>query len=84
MSMQWKKQDTTGEEITIAIDAASSELYDEEKGVYFFPGESRMKGEKIYRDAREMTDTMRNWWENFPLFPLRMGSGRMTGKAGNT
>lgn len=32
-----------GEEITIAIDAASSELYDEEKGVYFFPGESRMK-----------------------------------------
>ena len=28
-----------GEEITIAIDAASSELYDEEKGVYFFPGE---------------------------------------------
>lgn len=39
-----------GEEITIAIDAASSELYDEEKGVYFFPGESRMKGEKIYRE----------------------------------
>ena len=27
----------SGEEITIAIDAASSELYDEEKGVYFFP-----------------------------------------------
>ena len=45
-----------GEEINIAIDAASSELYDEEKGVYFFPGESRMKGEKIYRDAREMTE----------------------------
>lgn len=29
-----------GEEITIAIDAASSELYDEEKGVYFSWGES--------------------------------------------
>lgn len=37
-----------GEEITIAIDAASSELYDEEKGVYFFPrGEPHERGKDL-------------------------------------
>ncbi len=29
-----------GEQVVIAIDAAASELYDKEKGVYYFPGES--------------------------------------------
>lgn len=32
-----------GKQVVIAIDAAASELYDKEKGVYYFPGESRMK-----------------------------------------
>ena len=62
-----------GEEITIAIDAASSELYDEEKGVYFFPGESRMKGEKIYRDAREMTEYYEKLVEKFPIVSIEDG-----------
>ena len=34
----------------IAIDAAASELYDEERGVYVFPGEGKMKGEEVLRD----------------------------------
>ena len=34
-----------GEDIGIAIDAAASELYDEEKNVYYFPGEIKMNGE---------------------------------------
>lgn len=37
-----------GEEISIAIDAASSELYDEEKGVYFFPrGKPHERGKDL-------------------------------------
>ena len=63
----------SGEEITIAIDAASSELYDEEKGVYFFPGESRMKGEKIYRDAREMTEYYEKLVGKFPIVSIEDG-----------
>ena len=63
----------SGEEITIAIDAASSELYDEEKGVYFFPGESRMKGEKIYRDAGEMTEYYEKLVEKFPIVSIEDG-----------
>ena len=62
-----------GTEISIAIDAASSELYDEEKGVYFFPGESRMKGEKIYRDAREMTAYYEELVEEFPIVSIEDG-----------
>ena len=32
-----------GEEVKIAIDAAASELYDEEKGCYYFPAERKVK-----------------------------------------
>ena len=35
-----------GEDIVYAMDAAASELYDEETGVYIFPGESGCSGEK--------------------------------------
>ena len=45
-----------GKDIFIAIDAAASELYDEEQGVYRFPGESKMKAEEVLRDAAEMID----------------------------
>ena len=44
-----------GKDISIAIDAAASELYDEERGVYVFPGEGKMKGEEVLRDSGEMT-----------------------------
>ena len=43
----------------IAIDAASSELYDEARGMYLFPGESRMAGKEIRRSAQEMVDYYR-------------------------
>lgn len=33
-----------GEDVVYAMDAAASELYDEELGVYVFPGETREKG----------------------------------------
>lgn len=59
--------------VFVFIDAASSELYDEEKGVYFFPGESRMKGEKIYRDAGEMTEYYEKLVEKFPIVSIEDG-----------
>lgn len=34
-----------GEDVVYAMDAAASELYDEETGVYIFPGETRSAGE---------------------------------------
>ncbi len=45
-----------GYDIKIAIDAASSELYDEASGLYLFPGETAMNGREIRRTAGEMVD----------------------------
>ena len=49
-----------GVDMAIAIDAASSELYDEERDVYYFPGESRMNGKEILRLREEMVDYYEN------------------------
>lgn len=62
-----------GEEIAIAIDAAASELYDEKKGVYYFPGESRMKEEEILRDGKEMVDYYEKLIEEFPIVSIEDG-----------
>ena len=45
-----------GSDMKIAIDAASSELYDEATGLYLFPGESRMAGRQVQRSAGEMVE----------------------------
>ena len=39
-----------GEDIFFALDVAASELYDEEYKRYYFPGESQVKGNAIYRN----------------------------------
>lgn len=62
-----------GEEIGIAIDAAASELYDEKKGVYYFPGESRMKEEEVLRDGKEMVDYYEKLIEEFPIVSIEDG-----------
>lgn len=43
-----------GEDVVYAMDAAASELYDEETGVYVFPGETRAAKKK--KDAHEKQD----------------------------
>ena len=43
-----------GEDIFFAMDAAASELYDENTKRYYFPGESRMREKEICRNAEEM------------------------------
>jgi len=60
-------------EVGIAIDAAASELYDKEKNVYYFPGESRMNGEEISRDANEMIAYYKELVEAFPIFSIEDG-----------
>ena len=62
-----------GTDMKIAIDAASSELYDEASGMYLFPGESRMAGKEIRRSAREMVDYYRRLVDAFPICSIEDG-----------
>lgn len=62
-----------GKQVVIAIDAAASELYDKEKGVYYFPGESRMKGEEICRDSQEMISYYERLTAEFPIVSIEDG-----------
>ena len=62
-----------GKDIRIAIDAAASELYDEERGVYVFPGEGKMKGEEVLRDSGEMIEYYEKLAEKFPIVSIEDG-----------
>ncbi len=62
-----------GTQIQIAIDAASSELYDEKTGKYVFPGESRMRGEKVMRSPDEMIDYYENLLNRYPIVSIEDG-----------
>lgn len=62
-----------GEDFQIAIDAASSELYDESSGMYEFPGESEMTGAKVKRSSQEMVDYYVRLVEDFPICSIEDG-----------
>ena len=62
-----------GEQICIAIDAASSELYREDRHVYSFPGESRQTGKTVERDTAEMIGYYRQLMEEFPIVSIEDG-----------
>ena len=62
-----------GEEIAIAMDAASSELYSTEIGKYYFPGESKMAGRDIYRTTDEMVALYENLSQQFPIVSIEDG-----------
>ena len=62
-----------GKQVGIAIDAASSELYDEASGMYVFPGESKMTGLRVERSAEEMVDYYRRLAEGFPILSIEDG-----------
>ena len=62
-----------GEEVKIAIDAAASELYDKEKGCYYFPGESRQKGKEVLRDTKEMVAYYEKLLDEFPIISIEDG-----------
>ena len=56
-----------GRDITIALDAAASELYDSETRKYRFPGESRMQGRLVERSAEEMICYFEDLASEFPI-----------------
>ena len=62
-----------GEEIAIAIDAATSELYSHEIGKYYFPGESKMAGRDIYRTSDELVAFYENLSQQFPIVSIEDG-----------
>ena len=62
-----------GQDIKIAMDAASSELYNEKTGMYHFPGESKLKGEEALRDTGEMISYYERLVENYPIISIEDG-----------
>lgn len=64
---------TPGQDIQIALDVASSELYKEETGMYYFPGESRLKSQEVIRDTQEMIAYYEQLMDQFPIFSIEDG-----------
>ncbi|MCI9321523.1 MAG: phosphopyruvate hydratase [Lachnospiraceae bacterium] len=64
---------TPGQDIKIAMDAASSELYNEKTGMYHFPGESSLKGQDIVRSTQDMIDYFAELVEKFPIISIEDG-----------
>lgn len=62
-----------GKDIFFAMDAAASELYNEETKVYEFPGESKMKGQKISRKSKLLIEYYEDLAEEFPLVSIEDG-----------
>lgn len=62
-----------GSDIKIALDAAASELYDENMDRYYFPGESKMAGKDIYRNAEEMVQYYEDLVQRYPIFSIEDG-----------
>ncbi len=62
-----------GTDILIAMDAAASELYEEDSHLYVFPGESKMSGRKVVRTAEEMVAYYAKLAEQYALFSLEDG-----------
>jgi len=62
-----------GEDIVFALDAAASELYDEKRKRYLFPGESKMKGKEVTRSAEEMIQYYEDLLEEFPIVSIEDG-----------
>ena len=62
-----------GQDIKIALDVASSELYNEKTGMYHFPGESRLNGQEVVRDTAEMISYYEELVGKFPIISIEDG-----------
>lgn len=62
-----------GKDIFFAMDAAASELYNEKTHEYEFPGESKMKGQKISRNSKDMIDYYEELVNEFPIISIEDG-----------
>lgn len=63
----------TGKDIFFAMDAAASELYSSEKKAYEFPGETKMKGEKVIRLAGDLIDYYEDLVDAYPIISIEDG-----------
>lgn len=63
----------TGKDIFFAMDAAASELYNNESGMYEFPGETKMKGKKVIRSAEDLIDYYEDLVNSYPLISIEDG-----------
>lgn len=57
-----------GKDIFIALDPASSEMWDNEKKQYFF-----FKSDKSYMSPEKMADYWTNWVKNYPIISIEDG-----------
>lgn len=62
-----------GEDIEIALDTASSELFNEQTGMYHFPGESKLKGQDVIRDTGQMITYYEELTDRFPIISIEDG-----------
>jgi enolase len=67
-----------GTDIRIALDVAATELYGDAKkngkeGMYYFAGESKMKGEEIYRTSEQMVDMYEALSNKYPIISIEDG-----------
>ena len=62
-----------GQDIKIALDVASSELYNEKTGMYHFPGESALKGQEVVRDTSEIIAFYDELISKFPILSIEDG-----------
>ena len=68
-----KSKNLPGQDIKIALDVASSELYNEKTGMYHFPGESSLKGKEIVRDTSEMIAYYEDLISRYPILSIEDG-----------
>lgn len=64
---------TPGEDIKIALDVASSEMYSDKTGMYHFEGESQLAGEEVVRDTNEMINYLEELINEFPIISIEDG-----------
>lgn len=62
-----------GQDIKIALDVASSELYNEKTGMYHFPGESKLTGKEVVRDTGEMISYYEELIKKYPIISIEDG-----------
>ena len=63
----------TGKDIFFAMDAAASELYNEEEKIYEFPGETKMTGQKIARKSKVLIEYYEDLVDEFPIISIEDG-----------
>ena len=60
-------------DVVLALDVAASELYQKESGRYYFPGESRLRGQEVSRDTGQMISYLEQPCSRFPIQSIEDG-----------